>query len=106
MFTRFSDADGEKSVRERNGRNGKATERAQEPARPEGEELGVIVRGSLSEGLEMRLAEGRSVEDLRVGKFVVVEGEQNRYFSMLSDVQLAATHPAVLLNPPRREDKL
>src|SRR5689334_7501141 len=70
------------------------------------EELGVIVRGSLSEGLEMRLAEGKSVEDLRAGKFLVVQGERNRFFALLSDVQLSATHPNVLLHPPRREDTL
>lgn len=70
------------------------------------EECGVVVRGSLSEGLEMRLSEGVSVEDLRVGKFVVVQGERNRFFAMLNDVQLAATHPDVLLNPPARGDAL
>jgi DNA helicase HerA-like ATPase len=66
------------------------------PATP----LGAIVRGSLSEGLEMRLAEGRSIEDLRVGNFVVIQGERNRYFAMLTDVQLSATHPGFLLHPP------
>src|SRR5262249_36843556 len=68
--------------------------------------LGIIVRGSLSEGLEMRLTEGGSVEALRVGKFVVIRGERHQFFAMLSDVQLSATHPGVLLNPPRREELL
>jgi hypothetical protein len=70
------------------------------------DELGVVVRGSLSEGLEMRLAEGKSVEDLRVGKFVVVQGEKSRFFALLNDVQLSATNPGVLLNPPRPEETL
>lgn len=70
------------------------------------EVLGLIVRGSLAEGLEMRLAEGKSVEDIRVGKFVVVQGERYRFFAMLNDVQLAATHPGVLLNPPRAQETL
>ena len=51
----------------------------------------------------MRLTEGRSVEDLRVGQFVVVQGERSRYFAMLNDVLLAATHPNVLMNPPQSE---
>jgi len=72
----------------------------------EQDELGVIVRGSLTEGLEMRLAEGRSVEELRVGKFVVVEGEQNQFFAMLNDVRLDATSSGVLLSPPRRNELL
>lgn len=81
-------------------RNGKQSVEA-EPAPPE--ELGVVVRGSLAEGLEMRLAEGRSVEDLRAGKFVVIQGECNQFFAMLNDVQLSASHPGVLLHPPQGE---
>lgn len=63
--------------------------------------IGVIVGGSLSEGLEMRLAPGREVEDLRVGRFVVVEGKRGRFFAMLSDVILSASHPELLREPPR-----
>ena len=69
----------------------------------EAEELGAIVRGSLAGGLEMRLTEGRSVEDLRVGQFVVVQGERSQYFAMLNDIVLDATHPGVLLHPPQGE---
>ena len=49
-------------------------------------ELGVIVRGTLNE-LEMRLMEGRSIEDVRVGKFVVIQGEKIVFFplSMIFD---------------------
>ncbi|HLV80757.1 MAG TPA: ATP-binding protein [Chthonomonadaceae bacterium] len=80
---------------ERNGKHKPETERVAQEA------LGVIVRGSLAEGLEMRLAEGKSVEDLRAGKFVVVQGERNAFFALLSDVQLSATHPHALLHPPQ-----
>ena len=86
---------------ERNGKNG--THKQEAEARNEEEQLGFIARGSLSEGLEMRLAEGRSVEDLRVGQFVVVQGERNQYFAMLNDVSLASTHPGVMLTPPQGE---
>lgn len=72
----------------------------------EAEEVGVIVRGSLSEGLDIRLAEGKSIEDLRVGKFMVIRGDRNRYFAMLNDVQLSASHSGFLLTPPRKEDTL
>jgi DNA helicase HerA-like ATPase len=87
-----------------NKRNDEPKSKIQNP-KPD-EELGVIVRGSLVDGLEMRLAEGKSVEDMRVGKFVVVQGERFRFFAMLNDVQLAATHPGVLLNPPRAQETL
>ncbi|HLJ54777.1 MAG TPA: ATP-binding protein [Chthonomonadaceae bacterium] len=70
-------------------------------ARHEAAPLGVIVRGSLSDGLRMRLNDDTSVEDLRVGKFVVIEGERARFFAMINDVELSATHPGFLDNPPR-----
>jgi len=62
--------------------------------------LGMIIQGSLSAGLEMRLDPGQSVEDLRVGRFVVVEGAGSRFFSMLTDVTLSASNPTILLDPP------
>src|SRR5579884_3584930 len=80
---------------ERNGKHKPQVEREAQEA------LGVIVRGSLAEGLEMRLAEGKSVEDLRAGEFIVVQGERNAFFALLSDVQLSATHPHALLQPPQ-----
>jgi len=42
--------------------------------------VGVIVSGSLVGGLEMKLDEWYSVEDIRAGKFVVIEGEKSRFF--------------------------
>ena len=67
------------------------------------EKLGVVVRGSLREGLSLRLDETMSVEDLRVGSFVVVRGDRNRYFAMLSDIRLDVTNQGVLLDPPKTE---
>ena len=42
--------------------------------------LATIVQGSLTQGLEARLNPGVSVEEMRVGKFVVVRGQRNRFF--------------------------
>ncbi|HEY9784227.1 MAG TPA: ATP-binding protein [Candidatus Obscuribacterales bacterium] len=66
--------------------------------------LGIITQGSLSQGLEMRLDVSHSVEDLRVGRFVVVEGKRTRFFSMLTDVTLSTTNPHILHNPPKADD--
>jgi DNA helicase HerA-like ATPase len=52
----------------------------------------------------MRLSSSYSVEDLRVGRFVVVEGKTTRFFSMLVDVSLAAENPSVLFNPPLADE--
>ncbi|NTW97985.1 MAG: ATPase, partial [Oscillochloris sp.] len=62
--------------------------------------LGVIISGSLSEGLTARLESRESVEDMRVGKFVVVQGEKHEFFSMITDVVLEATNQKVLIDPP------
>ena len=68
--------------------------------------LGVITKGSLVEGLEMKLSPERSVEDLKAGKFVVVEGDKNEFFSMVTDMRLDAANLDVLLHPPGRDDEL
>ena len=65
--------------------------------------LGIVTQGSLSQGLEMRLDAEHSVEDLRVGRFVVIEGTKSRFFSMLTDVSLAATNSAILSDPPQSD---
>jgi uncharacterized protein len=62
--------------------------------------LGVITSGSLVEGLKARIESLESVEDMRVGKFVVIQGEKHQFFSMVTDVVLEATTPKVLIDPP------
>lgn len=54
----------------------------------------------------MRLDARCSVEDLRVGRFVVVEGRNARFFSMLTDVSLQTANPSILLNPPAGDEFL
>ena len=68
--------------------------------------LGIITQGSLSGGLEMRLQPNYCVEDLRVGRFVVIEGRSTRFFSMLTDVTLSAANQSILLSPPPQDDFL
>jgi len=68
--------------------------------------LATVIQGSLSRGLEARLNPGVSVEDLRVGKFVVIQGQRNRFFGLLTDVALEASNPQILVNPPRPEETL
>jgi hypothetical protein len=53
--------------------------------------LGLVVDGTFSGGLTVRLNADTSTEQLRIGNFVVVEGERNRYFSLISDIHLKAT---------------
>lgn len=68
--------------------------------------IGLVTSGSLLEGLTARLDDHYDLERLRVGQFVVVQGRQNRFFSLLTDVQLAATSPSILADPPGDENPL
>ncbi|HEY9656862.1 MAG TPA: HAS-barrel domain-containing protein, partial [Allocoleopsis sp.] len=62
--------------------------------------LGSVIQGSLSQGLEVRLHADVSVEDMRVGKFVVVQGRRSRFFCMMTDVTLGTSSTRILANPP------
>jgi DNA helicase HerA-like ATPase len=66
----------------------------------EGKHVGVIVQGSLSEGLVAKLACPDAVEDMRVGRFVVIEGLQHRYFSLITDIELHLSDQRLLADPP------
>ena len=66
--------------------------------------LGLVVAGSLTEGLEVRLDPGVSIEDMAVGRYVVVEGRTRRFFGMVTDVKLGASHPQFAISPPDVSD--
>lgn len=63
------------------------------------DQLGVVTEGSFSAGLTVRLS-ASSAEELQVGSFVVLEGDRNRYFSLVNDLQLHATDQGVVADPP------
>ena len=67
--------------------------------------LGTVIAGSLTEGLTVRLDAATSIEDLRVGQFVVIQGEQHQFFSMIGDVKLDAANRDVLADPPPDDDE-
>lgn len=68
------------------------------------EQLGVVIGGSLSEGLAVRLDRAVSIEDLAVGRYVVARGRSRRFFCMVTDVALDATNPEVAKQPPDYSD--
>jgi DNA helicase HerA-like ATPase len=69
-----------------------------------GQPLGSVIQGSLTGGLEVRLHPDISVEDMRVGKFLVVQGMRSRFFCMLTDVALGISNQRIIANPPAWED--
>jgi DNA helicase HerA-like ATPase len=67
--------------------------------------LGVVVAGSLSKGLEVKLDSGTVIEGLAVGRYVVVRGNTGRrFFSLVTDVQLDALNPLIEKAPPDTSD--
>mgnify|MGYP000333048460 CR=1 FL=1 len=80
--------------------------------------LGVVVGGSLSKGLVVKLDRGQAVEELAVGRYVVVrvpdedkpDVTKMRFFCMLTDIVLNNTnqgiqsHPPELINDPFLKD--
>ncbi|HUW09860.1 MAG TPA: ATP-binding protein [Anaerolineae bacterium] len=63
--------------------------------------LGVVTDGAFTAALTVRLDPTCSSEQIHIGDFVIVEGEEYLYFSLVSDIQLRATDPNLLADPPR-----
>jgi len=68
--------------------------------------LGVIVGGSLIEGLTMRLAADYPLESVKTGKFVCVRGAHYSFFSLITDIELQVTNQDILLFPPTKKELL
>ena len=68
--------------------------------------VGVITHGSLGQGVEMKLDPARSVESVRAGTFVVVEGETFDFFSLITDLRIEAANEGILLRPPGADEEL
>ena len=62
--------------------------------------LGMVVAGSLTEGMEVRLDAGTSIEKVKVGTFVNIQGRDLQFFGVLTDVSLNSTDPSLRLTPP------
>ena len=62
--------------------------------------LGMVVSGSLTDGVEVRLDPSTSVEEVKVGTFVSIQGDQLRFFGVVTEVSLGSTDPALVTTPP------
>jgi DNA helicase HerA-like ATPase len=68
--------------------------------------LGIVVGGSLSQGLNVKLDRSAVVEGMAVGRYVVVRGQTGRrFFSIITDVALDSTNPAIEKTPPDTSDE-
>jgi len=62
--------------------------------------MGLVVGGSLSRGVEVRLDATYPVERVKVGGFVTIQGESQRFFGIVSDVALETSDQSVRGAPP------
>ncbi len=66
--------------------------------------IGMVVAGSLTNGMDVKLDAGASVEEIKVGAFVTIQGEKLRFFGVVMDVSLGATDQTLSLSPPDVSD--
>jgi uncharacterized protein len=77
---------------------------------PQERRLGMVVGGSLSEGLDVKLGVGIKpggiIEDMAVGRYVVIEGATGRrFFSIVTDITLDSNNPDLAKSPPDPDDE-
>ena len=65
----------------------------------EGQLLGMVIEGSVTDGVEVRLDPGASVERVKVGTFVTIQGSENRFFGVVTNVGLGSTDPRLKFTP-------
>ena len=70
----------------------------------QGQHLGMVIEGSVSNGVEVRLDAGVSVEQVKVGTFVTLQGANNRFFGVVTDVGLGSTDPRLKYTPLPADD--
>ena len=66
--------------------------------------LGIVVAGSLTKGIEVKLDAGASVEEMAVGRYVTIQGHKQRFFGMITDVSLGVVDERITQNPPDVSD--
>ncbi len=75
------------------------------PLNDDEQRLGLVVGGSLSKGLVVKLDRDQTIEDLAVGRYVVVRGaNETRFFCMLTDIVLNNTNPGIQNHPPELQN--
>lgn len=69
--------------------------------------LGIVVGGSLAEGLDVKLDRDTLIEGLAVGAYVTVQGQTERkFFGLITDIKLEAADRNIRNNPPALDNKL
>jgi len=70
----------------------------------QGRRLGIVVGGSLTKGMEVKLDSATPIEEMAVGRYVVIGGQKSRFFGMITDVSLGTIDQQVTVTPPDVSD--
>ncbi|MBM3942608.1 MAG: ATP-binding protein [SAR202 cluster bacterium] len=66
-----------------------------------GAPVGLVVGGSLTQGVEVRLDGAATVEDIKAGTFLTIQGGRQRYFGVVTDIALGSSDPRMKHTPPQ-----
>ena len=66
--------------------------------------MGTVIGGSLGRGVEVRLDPSFPVESVKVGGFVAIQGQAQRFFGIVSDVALETVDASLRGMPPEAWD--
>ncbi len=68
--------------------------------------MGMVVGGSLTEGVDIRLNPTGNVliEDVKVGTFVTIRGQRYRFFGVVTDLELNSSDSRLRHSPPDSDD--
>ena len=66
--------------------------------------MGTVIGGSLNRGIEVRLDPSFPVESVKVGAFVAIQGQAQRFFGIVSDVTLETADASLRGMPPEAWD--
>jgi DNA helicase HerA-like ATPase len=64
-----------------------------------GHKLGVVISGSLTHGIDVKMDGAASVEDMAVGRYVTIKGQKRRFFGMITDVTLGVVDEQINVSP-------
>lgn len=53
-------------------------------------DIGIVIGGSLTQGVDVRLQDGVSIEDVKVGAFISIQGSQRRFLGVVTDMELGS----------------
>jgi uncharacterized protein len=74
---------------------------AQDPSVEARQRLGLVVGGSLTEGVEVKLDRDTLIEGVTVGSYITIDGQTDRkFFGLVTDITLDATDMAIQKMPP------